>query len=167
MDTNLDMSELVDTPLSLALSEISNSPSDSSLESLQCTAREKISRYEPSSNEDKTVKVLHSFICHLPEQGSKVLFRYIKKNENNLAALAEHLFSTVLLPSQFTFCVISLNIVNLGMISVKVSSDESPFERSRYQNEYDNEDDNNKDDDDDAGDMLERRSIPLHNQWNN
>lgn len=94
------ISELVDSPLSLALSEIASSPSDCSL-ALQSAARERIPQYQPSSNNDKTVNVLNSFIDHLPDQGSKVVCRYIKENGNSLAALAGHLFNMVLLPSKF------------------------------------------------------------------
>lgn len=96
-----EISELVDSPLSLALSEIASSHFDCSLELLQSAVREKISQLQPSSEKDKMVSILNGFINHLPDRGSKVVCRYIEENEDNLVALAKHLFKLVLLPSKF------------------------------------------------------------------
>lgn len=73
-------------------------------------AQKILSEYVPSTAQDSTVKVLSSFLQHLPNDGQHVMARQIAKSKSEpkgLSTLSRYLKDAVLTPSRFPFSLFS------------------------------------------------------------
>lgn len=85
-----------------SLQSISNAPSQTPLELLQTRARQRLSQYTSQARSDDTVRVLESFLDHLPAEGSRVIGDYILhvNDDEQLSYLSNHLYVSILAPGR-------------------------------------------------------------------
>jgi hypothetical protein len=82
-----------------SLQSIRNAPSQTPLELLQTMARQRLSQYTSQALSDDTVRVLESFLDHLPAEGSRVIGDYVNDDEQ-LSYLSNHLYVSILAPGR-------------------------------------------------------------------
>lgn len=67
--------------------------------------------YTPRDDTDDTEKVLVAFLEHLPLHGRRVLLAMIDQDstDDHLFAIAAHLTTTILIPSEYPHCIATYN----------------------------------------------------------
>ncbi|RFU26875.1 hypothetical protein B7463_g9473, partial [Scytalidium lignicola] len=88
------------SPLSLLSSDLEDFASFEELYDDERRAREKLSCYQPQPGKDDTIKILQSFLDHLPLEGRRVVIHNILRSNDNasLYTLAEHFYTAILRP---------------------------------------------------------------------
>ena|SRR5436190_17835116 len=68
-------------------------------------ATERVARYHPRNNEDRTKNILSSFLEFLPIEGELMLAEFIARtvDDKTLYCLSNHLLTSILIPSEIKY----------------------------------------------------------------